>query len=95
LNHILQSLKLTSYGLKESESLIPSYGFDDPIALPPTPSDYRLATHRICTCLRRTMNEARRVAEEFTLDMHGCMEFTPGKPGTLCLWQPLTLPERF
>jgi len=33
-----------------------------------------------------------KVAEEFTLDMHGCMEFTPGTPGSLSLWLPLTPP---
>jgi hypothetical protein len=32
------------------------------------------------------------VAEELTLDMHGCVELTPGNPGTLNLWLPLTLP---
>ncbi len=32
------------------------------------------------------------VAEELTLDMHGCMAFTVGKPGTLSLWLPLTPP---
>lgn len=32
------------------------------------------------------------VAEEFVLHEHGCMEVTPGKPGTLSLWLPLTLP---
>ena len=33
-----------------------------------------------------------KVAEEFTLDMHGRMEFTPGMPGPLSLWLPLTPP---
>jgi hypothetical protein len=32
------------------------------------------------------------VAEELTLDMHGCMAFTVGTPGTLNLWLPLTPP---
>ncbi len=36
-------LKLTPNGLKESEAVIESYGFDDPAALLPAPTGYRLA----------------------------------------------------
>ena len=36
-------LKLTPNGLKESEAVIESYGFDNPIALLPAPTGYRLA----------------------------------------------------
>jgi hypothetical protein len=35
------------------------------------------------------------VAREILMDANGRMEVTPGKPATLCLWLPLTLPETF